>query len=321
MSPPFFSIVVSTYNRERIVRRCIDSILGQDFEDFELVVVDDHSSDDTLAILGRYEDARLRVVEHERNRGIHPSRQTGVTSAIGTWVMLVDSDWELLPGALERMREIVLDLPNGIRVVRSRLVWDDGRITPSFMPPEPIGYEGRISWAEAEGGNDALHCIHRAVFETTPLFAERRGAMETLWELELAGNEMTLYVEDVIGHEHTDAPNSWLRSAAASELMPRLFSDAPDMLWMAETTLQRHGGALRRYGPGQYTTILRVASVQAFLLGKRRVGVRYAVAALRRRPLEPPAWVTLLLGLIGPSAVVQGTMALRRLIAWRAGST
>ncbi|HET8565966.1 MAG TPA: glycosyltransferase family 2 protein [Solirubrobacterales bacterium] len=318
MSPPFFSIIVSTYNRERIVGRCIDSILGQAFEDFELVVVDDHSSDGTLAALDCYEDPRLRVVAHERNRGIHPSRHTGVTNATGTWVIVFDSDWELLPGALERLREIVLDLPEGIRVLRSRLVWDDGHLTPSFMPPEPIDYEGRISWAEAEGGNDALHCIHRAVFETTPFFADRRGAMETLWELELASRERSLYVNDVLGHEHTDAPNSWLRTAVADELVPRLFSDAPDMLWMAETALDRHGGALRRNGPGQYTTLLRVASVQAFLLGKRSAGMRYAVAALRRRPLEPQAWVTLALGLIGPRAVAHGTLALRRLVAWRA---
>lgn len=321
MSSPFFSVVVPTYNREQIVCRCVDSILGQSFEDFELIIVDDHSSDATLAALEGYEDPRLRVVKHERNRGITPSRHTGVLNSSGRWVVIVDSDWELFPEALERMHEIVLELPEGVRVVRSRLVWDDGRVTPGFTPPEPIGYEGRISWAEAEGGNDATHCIDRVVFETTPLFADRRGAMETLWELELASNEQTLYVDDVLGHEHTDAPNSWLRSAAVSELVPRLFSDAPDMLWMAETTLQRHGAALRRLGPNGYTSMLRVASVQSFLLGKRRLGVRYAVAALRRRPLEPQAWVTLILGLIGPRAVANGTLALRRLIAWRAART
>ncbi|HEX6455158.1 MAG TPA: glycosyltransferase family A protein [Solirubrobacterales bacterium] len=309
---------MTTYNRERFVCRCIDSVLRQSFDDFELIVVDDHSSDGTLRVLERYDDPRIRVVEHDRNRGISPARHTGVVSSTGTWVVLVDSDWELAPEALEQLREIVLGLPDGVRVVRSRLVWDDGRITPSFTPPEPIGYEGRIVWAEAEGGNDAMHCIKRPVFERTPLFADRRGAMETLWELELAGNEKTLYVDDVLGHEHTDAPNSWLRSAVGSELVPRLFSDAPDMLWMAETALDRHGAALRHHGPGQYTTLLRVASVQAFLLGKRGAGVRYAVAALRRRPLELQAWVTLALGLIGPSAVASGTLTLRRLIAWRA---
>lgn len=320
MSPPFFSIVVPTYNRERIVCRCIESCLRQTFTDFELVVVDDHSSDGTLAALERYDDPRLRVVRQERNRGISPSRHAGVVNSSGTWVVIVDSDWELLPEALARMREIVSDLPDGVRIVRSRLIWDDGRITPLFTPPGPIDYEGRIRWAEAEGGNDATHCIHRSVFETTPLFADRRGAMETLYELELASRETTLCVDDVLGHEHTDASNSWLRSAAVDELVPRLFGDAPDMLWMAETTLQRHGAALRRSGPRQYTTILRVASVQAFLLGKRRAGVRYAVAVLRRSPLELQAWVTLALGLVGSSAVAYGTVALRQLIAWRARS-
>jgi glycosyltransferase involved in cell wall biosynthesis len=320
MSQPFFSIVVPTYNRELIVCRCVESCLRQSFEDFELVVVDDHSSDGTLAAMKRYDDPRLRVVEHERNRGINPSRHSGVANSTGTWVVIVDSDWELLPGALSRMREIISELPDGVRVVRSRLVWDDGRVTPSFTPEAPIGYEGRVRWAESEGGNDATHCMHRSVFERAPFFAERRGAVETLYELELASNERTLYVDDVLGHEHTDAPNSWLRSAAVSELVPRLFSDAPDMLWMAETTLRRHGPVLRRNGPGQYTTILRVASVQAFLLGKRRIGVHYAVAALRRRPLEPQAWVTLALGLAGPRAVAYGTVALRRIIAWRTRS-
>lgn len=318
MSPPFFSIVVPTYNRERIVCRCIDSCLRQSYADFELIVVDDHSSDGTMAALERYDDPRLRLVRQPHNRGISPSRHAGVAHSTGTWVVIVDSDWELLPGALARMREIVLEMPDDVRVMRSRLAWDDGRVTPDFIPDEPIGYEGRIRWAEAEGGNDATHCVHRSVFERTPLFADRRGAMETLYELELASRERTLYVEDVLGHEHTDAANSWLRSAAADELVPRLFSDAPDMSWMAETTLRRHGPALRRDGPRQYTTMLRVASVQAFLLGKRRAGLRYAIAALRRRPLELQAWVTLALGLIGPRAVAYGTVTLRRLIAWRA---
>lgn len=317
MSSPFFSVAVTAYNRERSICRCIDSILRQRCEDFELIVVDDHSSDGTLEALEGYDDPRLRVVRHDRNRGISPSRHTGVANSAGDWVVLVDSDWELFPDALERMRAIVDDLAEDVRMLRVRLVWDDGRVSPSFTPPEPIGYEGRIRWAEAEGGNDAMHCIKRPVFDTTPLFADRRGAMETLWELELAANEMGLYVDDVLGHEHTDAPNSWLRSAVGSELVPRLFGDAPDMLWMAETALSRHGAALRRHGPGQYTTLLRVASAQAFLLGKRRRGLRYAVAALRRRPFEPQAWVTLALGLIGPRAVAHGTLALRRIIARR----
>ncbi|MGN6274818.1 MAG: glycosyltransferase family 2 protein [Solirubrobacterales bacterium] len=318
MADPFFSVVVTTYNREGIVRRCVDSCLAQTFEDFEMVVVDDASGDGTVAALEAYEDLRLRIVVHERNRGINPARHTGTEAAQGEWVVVLDSDWELLPNALERLREAIAGLPEEVRVVRFRLRWDDGSVTPRFMPPEPFGYEGRIRWAEEEGGNDAGRCIRAVVFESTPYFADRRGAMEALFELDLARAERTLCLDEVLGLEHSDAPNSWLRSVSAAELIPRLRGEAPDMLWMAETVLARHGEALRRWGPRQLANIQRVAALQAFLLGRRRDGLRHVCAALRQRPFAAMTWVTLGLGMLGPAAVGRGTLVLRRLQALRA---
>jgi hypothetical protein len=313
MARPFFTVVITTYNRERIVRRAVDSCLGQTFEGFEVVVVDDASTDDTVAALQTYEDPRVRVVAHEQNRGINPSRHTGAAAAEGEWIVVVDSDWELLPDALERLHRAIGELPEGVRVVRFRLRWDDGSVTPRFVPTEPYGYEGRIRWVEEEGGNDAGRCIQAAVFERTPYFADRRGALESLFELDLAEAETTLCLDEVLGLEHSDAPNSWLRSTSASELLPRLRKEAPDMLWMAETTLSRHGEALRRWGPKQFANMQRVAAVQAFLLGQRRRGLRHALASLRSKPLAPLTWVTLMLGLLGPGALARGNLAQRRL--------
>src|SRR4051794_39530439 len=102
---PFFSVVITTYNRARILRRCLDSCLAQSWTDFEVVVVDDGSSDDTVAALAEDPDPRLRVVAHERNRGINPARFTGAASARGEWVVVIDSDDELVPRALERLHE------------------------------------------------------------------------------------------------------------------------------------------------------------------------------------------------------------------------
>src|SRR5690348_2825682 len=105
MPSPFFTVVVTTYNRERIVRRCVDSCLAQSFDDLEVVVVDDASTDGTVAALEAYEDPRVRVVVHERNRGINPARHTGAVAVQGEWVVVVDSDDELMPDALERLHE------------------------------------------------------------------------------------------------------------------------------------------------------------------------------------------------------------------------
>lgn len=313
MSPPFFSIVVTTYNRERIVRRCIDSCLAQTDDDFELVVVDDGSSDGTVAALELEPDPRMRVVAHESNRGINPSRFTGVAHARGRWIVVVDSDDELMPVALERLRAIIARLPPEVKALRSRQLHDDGRITPSVVPDGPYGYEGRIRWAESEGGQDAARCLHRSVFEASPYIDGRRGAMETLFELNLSETTTSVCVEDVLTRVHSDAPHSWLRSDRAADLLPRLQREAPDMLWMAETTLERHGAALRRFGPRQHATVLRIASTQSFLLGRRRLGARYALRALWHRPVDPTGWVTLVLGLLGPRVVSRGAVAHRRL--------
>lgn len=318
MGHPFFSVIVTTYNREQIVRRCVDSCLRQSFEDFEVVVVDDASSDDTVAALEAYEDPRVRVVVHDRNRGINPARHTGTVAATGEWVVVMDSDWELLPNALERLHAAITGLADAARVIRFRLRWDDGSVTPRSVPGTAIGYEGRIRWAEEEGGNDAGRCIKATVFERTPYFADRRGAMEALFELDLAKAETSVVLDEVLGLEHSDAPNSWLRSTSAAELLPRLRAEAPDMLWMAETMIDRHGEALRRWGPRQFANIQRVAAVQAFLLGERRKGLRHALASLRARPLAGMTWVSLALGLLGPGAVGRGTLTLRRLQALRA---
>lgn len=316
MSDPTFSIVITTYNRARIVCRCIDACFAQTFSDFEIVVVDDGSDDDTRAVLAeRYDDPRLRLVAHESNRGINPSRHTGASNARGEWVVVVDSDDELMPGALGRLHELIAALPEGVRVLRSRQLHDDGHVTPSFVPDGPYGYEGRVRWAEAEGGNDAARCLRRAVFAETPYIDGRRGAMETLFELNLAERETSLCVEDVLTKVHADAPDSWLRAAGAADVVPRLQREAADMLWMAETTLERHGEALQRWGPRQYVTVLRIGATQSFILGKRRHGARYALKALRRDPLAPAAWITLLLGLLGPAATARGAVAYRRFSA------
>jgi glycosyltransferase involved in cell wall biosynthesis len=317
MSDPTFSIVITTYNRAGIVRRCIDACLAQTFEDFEVVVVDDGSSDDTAATLrDAYDDPRLRVVAHESNRGINPARHTGAASARGEWVVVIDSDDEPMPGALARLHELIGEMPEGVRVLRSRQLHDDGRVTPAFVPDGPYGYEGRIRWAEAEGGNDAARCIQRAAFAETPYIDGRRGAMETLFELNLAERETSVCAEDVLTRVHADAPDSWLRATRSPDVIPRLRREAPDMLWMAETVLERHGEALRRWGPGQYVTVLRIGATQAFILGKRRLGLRYSFRALRRKPLAPAAfWITLFLGLIGPGATARGAVAYRRLAA------
>jgi hypothetical protein len=99
--------------------------------------------------------------------------------------------------------------------------------------------------------------------------------------------------------EHTDAPNSYLRSIDRKELIPRLLRDAPDMLWMAESILARHGQALRTHGPSQFRETVRQAAVHSLLTGNRRKGLRYGIRYVRVARPDAPLLATLAFGLLG----------------------
>ena len=90
---PKLSVIVPVYNTEKYLRECIDSILAQTFRDFELILVDDGSTDGSGAICDEYakQDERIRVI-HQENGGITVARKSGVRAARGEYVTFVDSD-------------------------------------------------------------------------------------------------------------------------------------------------------------------------------------------------------------------------------------
>lgn len=86
------SVVVLTYNSQRTIKRCLQALLNQTYHDFELVVVDDGSSDQTLSIISWYNDPRIRLVRNEKNLGIAKSRNIGWKNSKGSLVFFTDSD-------------------------------------------------------------------------------------------------------------------------------------------------------------------------------------------------------------------------------------
>ena len=90
---PAVSFIVPVYNAEQTLRRCVDSILGQDFKDIELLLIDDGSTDGSPAICDGYaeKDPRVRVI-HKENGGVSRARNLGISSAEGRYIQFVDSD-------------------------------------------------------------------------------------------------------------------------------------------------------------------------------------------------------------------------------------
>ena len=97
---PIVSVIVPVYNAEKYLARCIHSILSQSFSSFELLLVDDGSTDGSLHVCQEVKDERIKVL-HQSNEGVSSARNTGLDAACGEWVCFVDADDELLPGALQ----------------------------------------------------------------------------------------------------------------------------------------------------------------------------------------------------------------------------
>ena len=105
---PTVSVIVPVYNAEGVVSRGVDSILAQSYQDFELILVDDGSTDSSGAICDNYaqQDGRVKVV-HQANAGVSAARNAGLKAAQGDWVTFVDSDDRVLDCFLEALVEAV----------------------------------------------------------------------------------------------------------------------------------------------------------------------------------------------------------------------
>jgi glycosyltransferase involved in cell wall biosynthesis len=132
---PFFSVIIPVYNRAHVLGRALQSVLAQTCPDFEIVVVDDGSSDDPAAVIAGFNDSRI-VYIRQKNRGGGAARNAGIDAACGRFIAPLDSDDEFLPHHLERMKAL-LDGTTDL-VGYARVVVDRGNGKTALKPPRAI---------------------------------------------------------------------------------------------------------------------------------------------------------------------------------------
>ena len=124
MKAPFFSIVTTVYNKEKYIKQCISSVINQTFGDFELIIVDDCSTDNTLNILKEYSDNRIKIFNTEKNSGVSFCRNYGLKNAAGEYVYFIDSDDYLEETILKRAHDELNLNPSDVLVFPYHLYMD-----------------------------------------------------------------------------------------------------------------------------------------------------------------------------------------------------
>jgi glycosyltransferase involved in cell wall biosynthesis len=198
---PLFTIATITYNASKWVKQAVDSILASSFIDFELIIADDCSTDDTWKIIESFKDKRIQSWRNETNIGEYPNRNKVLQSAKGNYILFVDGDDILYKQTLRNLSEYVFEYPEAASIwgVPSARFWF--AVLPyMFYPSNTV----------------------RLIYETNINLAEI-GFAETLFKTE--------YLKKIGGFsEEYKIGDTWVKKRLAFEY-PILFVPMGFMLW------------------------------------------------------------------------------------------
>ncbi|MDB9281516.1 glycosyltransferase family 2 protein [Halorubrum ezzemoulense] len=160
------SVVIPTYNRADVLPRAIESVLNQTYSDFEIIVVDDGSTDNTEEVVTSYTDDRVEYIPFSGNEGANAARNEGIRQSNGKYISFLDSDDKLLPTYFE---ECVVQLDNSGddigAVFTSFRVYEDGSLSDITVAPSGrVGFQDIIE--ENSIGGFSCITIKRSVFES-----------------------------------------------------------------------------------------------------------------------------------------------------------
>lgn len=179
---PLVSVLTTAYNRELYIREAIESVLASTYSNFELIIVDDGSKDNTVAIAREYEakDKRVKVYLNEKNLGDYPNRNRAASLATGKYIKYVDADDSIYPAALQTM---VTAMENNPEAAIAMIARDDENIDKDviFLQPKEIYQQHFYENGFLENGPLSA-IIRKDVFEEVGGFSGKRmiGDIE-LW--------------------------------------------------------------------------------------------------------------------------------------------
>jgi glycosyltransferase involved in cell wall biosynthesis len=178
---PQVSVIIPTYNRGWTIREAVDSVLIQDYKDFELIVVDDGSTDNTPEVLGAY--CGVIKVFRQENKGVSAARNRGIAEASGRFIAFLDSDDLWFPQKLSRQVEFFNTTPDAL-ICQTEEVWirNGVRVNPKKRHKKPSGMIFEPSLALCLVSPSAV-MIRRSLLEVVGNFDETLPACEDydLW--------------------------------------------------------------------------------------------------------------------------------------------
>jgi len=139
MSNPFFSVIIPSYNRAHLISKTIDFVLRQTYRDFELIIIDDASTDNTEAVVREFNDSRVIYYKNEKNLERSASRNKGIKLAKGTFVCFCDSDDHWHQNHLSVIKEAIISNAHRDALYFTGMIWCFSDRKQEVLFPKPEG--------------------------------------------------------------------------------------------------------------------------------------------------------------------------------------
>lgn len=173
---PFFSVIIPLYNKEKFIKNTLESVLNQTFEDFELLIVNDGSTDRSEAVVQTFSDKRIHYF-HKTNEGVSAARNFGIARANSQYIAFIDADDRWQSDFLEKMKRLIQSFPNYKVFACALKIETPNRTFSAQYSFEHRGESQVVTYFEASMKQTVL-CgssvvFHREVFQNVGLFDEK----------------------------------------------------------------------------------------------------------------------------------------------------
>ena len=289
MNYPKVSIIIPTYNRANLLSRAIKSVLNQTFKDFELIIVDDGSTDNTKGVVEEFQkkDSRIKYIWQENSGAPAKPKNTGIRQARGEYVAFLDDDDEWFPKKLEKQIELFED---NIGFVGCNILIVDqiSQLLKKFKMPE---YPYKIFFEKLLGGDftftSSIVVVKREVLDEFGFFDEnlKFGDDWDLW-LRISKKYRFAFVPDFLVkyYIHQGSTTPHLHPEKEAKEFEYIFS--------------KYQKDYRRY-PVIYSMHLRKLASRYCASGKLNKGRKYYVKSIKLNPLNLKSYLYLLLSFLG----------------------
>ncbi len=289
MARPQVSVLMKSYNHERFITDAIEGILSQSFDDFELLIVDDASTDRSHAIIERYRegDSRVRPLFHTENLGITSVVNDGIEAARGTFIAQIDSDDVWRDDKLQRQMDV-------FGVNEDLLVWSEGEIIDgSGQPTGQAASEFFRSRFNNKSGNIFQELAVRNYIFGSSLAYKRANLGDLRYDerllyvndykflLELARRYEFYYIPEPLAQYRVHGDNTLVGSGPEADKRQR--RGYMEEILIRQETLQHYGHEL---SPATKAAIYGIVGDVYRRIGERRRALRSFLHAIRYDPLS-----------------------------------